>query len=39
MKILIVIIIIITLLMMINTEKLEALEHYLENLVVIVTNQ
>ena len=27
------------LLMMINTEKLEVLEHYLENLIVIITNQ
>ena len=27
------------LLMMINTEKLEVLEHYLENLMVIITNQ
>ena len=27
------------LLMMINTEKLEVLEHCLENLVVIITNQ
>ena len=39
MKILIVIIIIMILLMMINTEKLEVLEHYLENLIVIITNQ
>ena len=27
------------LLMMINTEKLEVLEHCLENLIVIITNQ
>ena len=27
------------LLMMINTEKLELLEHYLENLIEIITNQ
>ena len=27
------------LLMMKNTEKLEVLEHYLENLIVIITNQ
>ena len=26
-------------LMMINREKLEVLEHYLENLIVIITNQ
>ena len=39
LKTLIIIIIITILLMMINTEKLEVLEYYLENLIVIITNQ
>ena len=34
-----IVIIINTILLMINTEKLEVLEHYLENLIVIITNQ
>ena len=38
MKILIIMTIIMILLMMMNTEKLEALEHYLKRLTEIVTN-
>ena len=39
MKTLIDIIIVMILLMLINTEKLEALEHCLESLIVIITKQ
>ena len=39
MMILIIMIIVMTLLMMINTEKLGALEHYLMSLIEIITNQ
>ena len=38
LKTLITIIIILIFLMMINTDKLEVLEHYLENLIVIIRN-
>ena len=39
MKTLIIMIIIMILLMMINTEKLGVLEHYLKSLIEIITNQ
>ena len=39
MMILIIMMIIMILLMMLNTEKLGVLEHYLKNLIEIITNQ
>ena len=39
MKVLIIMTIIMILLMMVNTEKLGALEHYLKSLIKIITNQ